>query len=369
MPEDDQAMELRFCGLRPQPTPVLPEGMNLDRARAIVRTRSKWANGTVLHYYFFDKDTDGEQVRFSDGSTRFVSWVGAQPQREVVRRAFAAWQELGIGLRFEEVPDRAQSELRIGFMDGDGSWSYVGRDVVLHAGVNDRTMNFGWDLTENDYGMTTALHEIGHTIGMPHEHQNPFAGIEWDEAKVYATLSGPPNFWDRQTIFHNVLRKLTTDEVTGSAWDPDSIMQYRFGPGLIRQPARYSAGVRPPGVLSALDKEYVRRWYPPLATEAPPTLEHMKTTQLELTAGQQADFLITPPANGTYKIGTFGGCDAVLVLFEEVDGQPVYLAGDDDSGTDLNALIEAKLLQGRRYLVRLRLYYSWSFGGVGLMYW
>ncbi|MCO1577392.1 M12 family metallopeptidase [Crossiella sp. SN42] len=368
MPEEDNAIEFRYCGLRPQPEPSMPEGLNLERVRAIVRTRSKWANGTVLHYYFFDRDTDGEQVRLSDGSTRFVSWVGAQEQREVVRRAFATWQELGIGLRFEEVPDRAQSELRIGFMDGDGSWSYVGRDVVLHAGVNDRTMNFGWDLTADDYGMTTALHEIGHTIGMPHEHQNPFAGIEWDEAKVYQSLSGPPNFWDRQTIFHNILRKLATDEVTGSAWDPDSIMHYGFGPGLIRQPAQYAGGIRPPGVLSPVDKEFVRKWYP-APTGEPAALEHLKTVQLELTAGQQADFVITPPATAKYQIGTFGGSDSVLVLFEEVDGQPVYLAGDDDSGTDLNALIEAKLLQGRRYLVRLRLYYSWSFGGVGLMYW
>ncbi|MBP2473032.1 hypothetical protein JOF53_001904 [Crossiella equi] len=361
--------EVRYCGLRPAATPALPEGLNPERARAIVRTRSKWANGTVLHYYFFDRDTDGEQVRLTDGSTRFVSWVGGEDQREAVRTAFRTWQELGIGLRFEQVPDRAQSEIRIGFMDGDGSWSYVGRDVVLHAGQNDRTMNFGWSLTEDDYGMTTALHEIGHTLGMPHEHQNPFAGIVWDEQKVYDTLSRPPNSWSRETIFHNVLRKLTSDEVTGSAWDPDSIMQYSFGPGLIRQPAQYAAGLRPPGVLSPVDKEFMVKWYPPPATAEPPVLEPLKTVQLDLAAGQQVDFLLTPPATRKYQIGTFGGCDAVLVLFEEVDGQPVYLAGDDDSGTDLNALIEAKLLQGRRYLVRLRLYYSWSSGGVGLMYW
>ena len=26
----------------------------------------------------------------------------------------------------------------------------------------------------------TALHGIGHTLGLPHEHQNPNAGIVWD---------------------------------------------------------------------------------------------------------------------------------------------------------------------------------------------
>ena len=50
-------------------------------------------------------------------------------------------------------------------------------------------MNFGWDLTPLGRS-TTALHEIGHTLGMPHEHQNPFAGIAWDEETVYATSAG-----------------------------------------------------------------------------------------------------------------------------------------------------------------------------------
>ena len=31
-------------------------------------------------------------------------------------------------------------------------------------------MNFGWDLTQPGE-IDTALHEIGHTIGFPHEHQ------------------------------------------------------------------------------------------------------------------------------------------------------------------------------------------------------
>ena len=53
-------------------------------------------------------------------------------------------------------------------------------------------MNFGWDLTQPGE-IDTAIHEIGHTLGFPHEHQNPHAGIVWDEEAVYAALAQPPN--------------------------------------------------------------------------------------------------------------------------------------------------------------------------------
>jgi hypothetical protein len=234
--------------------------------------------------------------------------------------------------------------------------------------MNARTMNFGWDLTTT-HGRTTALHEIGHTLGMPHEHQNPFAGIMWDEPKVYEFLGGPPNNWDRAKTFHNVLRKLDPAEVQGSTWDPDSVMEYRFPAGLILQPEQYRGGISPPGSISALDSEFVRQWYPPTDPAGPPTLEPFQSVALDLAAGEQADFTLTPPGTREYQLGTFGASDVVLVLFEEVEGELRFVAGDDDSGEDRNALLTAKLFQGRRYVARLRMYYSWQSGTTAIMYW
>ena len=252
---------VRYCNLPPRPAPVLPPGIDLGRARAIIVGRSMWVNGTVLHYYFFDRDTDGSTVRFSDGTTQFVSWVGAAAQQDAVRSAFEEWKDLGIGLEFREVDDRAEAEVRIGFQDQyDGSWSYIGRDVLAQP-MNARTMNFGWDLT-TEYGRTTALHEIGHTLGMPHEHQNPFTGIVWDEPAVYTYFGGEPNNWDRDTTFHNVLRKLSNSEVEGSSWDPDSIMEYWFPEGLILEPPQYRVGLTPAGTLS----ERRQRVHPPVVS-------------------------------------------------------------------------------------------------------
>lgn len=356
------------CGLTPEPPPVLPD-LGGDHLRAIIDGRAIWVNGTVLRYYFFDGASDGSYLTRSDGTQQWVSWVGAEDQRAVVRAAFAEWDALGIGLDFREVEDRSEAELRIGFQQGAGSWvTRLGR-LVLSEAATQRTMNFGWDLRA-PYGRTTALHEIGHALGMPHEHQNPFSGIEWDVDEVVAYLGGPPNNWDRATIDYNVLRKLSPSEVRGSVWDPDSVMQYAFPPGLILKPERYrTQALQPPGTLSPLDRQWILQWYPPMAPQDPPKLVPFVSHSLMLAPRQQADFLVEPPATRRYRIGTFGQNDVVLTMFEEIGGGPRFLAGDDDSGEDRNALIDVKLFQGRRYVVRVRMYYPSASGQTAVMYW
>jgi hypothetical protein len=334
-----------YCALPPQPVRELPADMHPGRVRAIVNGSKKWTNRTVLHYWFFD---------------------GPEEQIDAVRGAFQEWKDLGLGLEFVEVSAAAEAEVRIAFED-DGSWSYVGKDVLDEAATKP-TMNFGWDLTD-DFGHTTALHEIGHTLGLPHEHQNPFAGIVWDEEAVYADLGGPPNNWDRPTVFNNVLRKLSRNEVDGSSWDPNSVMEYEFGPGLIKEPQQYGLnGVHPAGGLSDFDKEWVLKWYPGDAPEPAP-LAAFESRPLTLKDGEQADLAIVPDATREYDIGTFGATDTVMVLFEEIDGEPRYVAGTDDSGTDDNGRLKVKLFEQRRYILRLRLYWAGGSGATAVMYW
>jgi hypothetical protein len=348
----------------------LPPGLSADRVRAILQNRTKWVNGTTLRYYFFNQQTDGENVTLANGSTRWVPWTTTDAERKVVRDAFRMWKDVGIGLEFKEVDSRDEAEVRIGFMRGDGAWSYVGRDVIdLGIGRDQRTMNFGWDLTRSGE-IDTALHEIGHTIGLPHEHQNPFAGIVWDEEAVYAALAAPPNEWDRDTTFWNILRKIPASEVTGSNWDPNSIMHYPFEPGLIKEPAQYrTAGISPAGGLSDLDKTYVKRFYPPLSGSDLNELRPFQSVSLSLDPGEQRNFTIAPTATRYYEIRTFGMSDTVIVLFEDVNGELRYRAGDDDSGEDRNAYLRVRLYKGRKYVLRVRLYYADRGGETAVMLW
>jgi hypothetical protein len=98
------------------------------------------------------------------------------------------------------------------------------------------------------------------------------------------------------------------------------------------------------------------------------TLQPFHPAVVDLAAGQQMDYAIKPSASRKYTIETKGPSDATLVLFEEVNGTPGFLVGDDDSGEDRNARISYKLFAGRSYIARLRLVHPGPSGKTALMF-
>ncbi len=367
----DEKENFSYCALpNVAPREFTPD-VNPDRAEIIIVLDRKWVSGTVLSYYFFNKATDGRNVILLNGTTELRKWTTTEAEKDVVRRAFKVWEDQGIGVSFKEIDTRDEAEVRIGFMRGDGAWSYIGRDIIdIVPGPDERTMNFGWDLTRSPREIDTAVHEIGHTLGFPHEHQNPNAGIVWDEEAVYTALAKPPNSWDRNKTFFNILRKIEPDTVQGSSWDPDSIMEYSFPPGLIKDPEQYKLqGIRPAGGLSARDKTWVKTFYPPLDPPQDVQLEVSQSVKLSLGAGEQRSFRIKPQATREYNLQTFGASDTVMVLFEKVNGELRFLAGDDDSGEERNAHITTKLRKDQEYVLRIRLYYADKTGETAVMLW
>lgn len=350
-PPSDEARG--YCQLPPVPPRTFGPHVSPYRARLIRYMEKKWVNGTLLRFAFFESG----------------AYAAGNDQKDVVREGFEVWRRTGSGIRFEEVQDLSEAEIRIGFLQGDGAWSYVGRDVIDFPGQGERTMNFGWDLRADPRGVDVPVHEIGHTLGFPHEHQNPFAGIVWDEQAVYDFFAGPPNNWDRETTFYNVLRKLPPGEVEGSRWDPDSVMHYAFPAGLIDQPAEYRDGLQPAGGLSEYDIEQVRLFYPPLDKPSLPELKPFRLEYLSLAPAEQKSWVIQPAATRNYTLQTFGETDTVMVLFNEQNGELKYVAGDDDSGTDFNARIQVRLYQGQRYILRIRMYLDFAAGESAVMLW
>jgi hypothetical protein len=351
----DAVSQSRYCSVPQQPPREFGADVSVNRAAAILTVSKKWVNGTNLHYYLFSSGAYG----------------GDESQQNVVREAFEIWKNLGIGLIFTEVSDISDSELRIGFRRGDGSWSYVGRDN-LSIGQSERTMNFGWNINvPGSNGLDTALHEIGHALGFNHEHQNPNAGIVWDKEAVYDYFERtqmPP--WDKATTDFNILNKLDPRTVDGSDWDPNSIMHYAFDAGLIREPSQYRNGLNPGLGLSAKDIEVVKHFYPDRSVASVvPELKVAESQRLNIEAGEQKDFNILPTETRTYHIETFGQSDTVIVLFEEENGEFRFVAGDDDSGMIRNSKLEVRLIKDHKYQLRIRLFYSFAVGSAIVMMW
>jgi hypothetical protein len=127
----NQAKEAQnFCALPKVPPRTFDPSVSPERARLIRSIAKKWVNGTKLRYYFFESGPNS----------------GGNEQKEIVRQGFEVWKKVGIGIKFEEVRNISEAEIRIGFVQGDGAWSYVGRDTIDIPKQGERTMNFGWDL-------------------------------------------------------------------------------------------------------------------------------------------------------------------------------------------------------------------------------
>lgn len=119
-----------------------------------------------------------------------------------------------------------------------------------------------------------------------------------------------------------------------------------------------------------MDKQVVRQFYPPGGGAVMGSDLRVGESQfLNIAPGEQKDLLFTAPENRTYTFQTFGDSDTVMVLFEEDGPQLHYIAGDDDSGFSRNALIRVRLIDGRRFRLKIRLYYATASGHPSVMVW
>jgi hypothetical protein len=312
-----------------------PMRMLRGRARAIAIAGRQWVNGSTI------------QIRMNGGS---------QADRDAVQKFAPKWTEhANLHLKFTDDP---RAEIRVTFDEDDGAWSYIGLDnkgIPLHAA----TLNLGW------VDEPVILHEFGHMIGLAHEHSSPAGGIEWNEEAVIKDLSGPPNFWDVDTIRHNVLNKYKVDQIRGTEFDKHSIMLYAF-------PAAWTKNM--PGTsenkdLSELDKAFVR------SAEMYPRMEKPENRAVDLhvqattdaaigKAGEEDLFRFQVKKPGVHVVETQGSTDVVMSLFGP-NSMTRLVATDDDSGEARNARIQATLGEGD-YFVRIIHFDPQSTGQYGI---
>ncbi len=304
----------------PTPAGAMRTIVRNGRTRAIMPKGKRWATGSKLG------------IRFLGGTSQ---------QQDAVVNVAGEWEKYAnVRLDFNEAPD---AEIRISFQD-DGAWSYVGTDnldIPRHAA----TMNFGF------MGDGTILHEFGHALGLAHEHQSPSGGMQWNEQAVIASLSGPPNNWDLNTIRHNVLQKYSVDQINGTDFDKDSIMLYAFPAGWTTN----GVATHENEVLSETDKTFIGSVYPKddAAEVVSLTVSNVSLVSASIKeSGEEDLFSFDADSVGDYVVETRGNTDVMMKLFGP-DSRTNLIAEDDDSGESRNARIQVELARGK-YLVQVR---------------
>jgi hypothetical protein len=208
-------------------------------ARMALVNLKKWESGHTLRCRFLDGD---------------------DLQRGKLKGKAQIWQDFA-NIKIVFVDD-ADAEVRISFQADSGSWSAVGNDCLVsdYFPTYQPTMNFGWlrDDTPDEEYERVGVHEFGHALGCIHEHQSPNEDLQWNVDAVYEAFSGPPNFWSKEDIDHNILQKYSPEGISATRFDPKSIMLYQFDGSLFKD----GNGTPLNTHLSDDDKKMIAEMYP-----------------------------------------------------------------------------------------------------------
>jgi hypothetical protein len=205
-----------------------------------------------------------------------VSFMGgAQELRQFFVETARDWMEAangGVVFDFGAAPGYRDhrplrpAQIRIAF-EPAGNWSYIGIDSALKNGAS---LNIG-DAAGRDLKHLrkealrgVILHELGHALGLQHEHQSPESSCaqEFDWEKVYASLGGPPNNWSKPQVDHNLRPLMQEPRRRVTEYDPKSIMHYALPAHLFKAGVKSKCFIERNTVLSDGDRAIIRAAYP-----------------------------------------------------------------------------------------------------------
>jgi len=322
-----------FCQQSPCLSDHLSKSYESDKAlsQGVFEQSSKWLPGQTIIVSFLDRN------QYLEGK---------------VKEYVKLWSnECDINFEFTDQPN---ADIRIRFVEGAGSWSFVGKTSLhrscrifsenghvqtsAYEGTDGASMNFGWLTirTPEEEIRRVILHEFGHALGLLHEHQNASSPIVWNipvALNYYVNELG----WSKEMFYEDIVRKYGDEsEYSNKKYDRFSVMHYYV-------PAQFTKNGDSVGWntnLSQGDKEIIREMYPRTIR----SLERFQFTNIE------TKFDVERERNGVVRRGMI-----IKVSFEVANGRGInhrltaYF--QDDSGNALEDRNGIYATQGNKVAV------------------
>jgi serralysin len=219
--------------------------------------------------------------------TCFVA--GTSGQRRLFTEAAREWtQHANIGFDFGRAPayrtcpDLApRPPIRVRFANGTstsrvGTKAYDALELDTTVQISPADQLTGRSYSDAQLKIV-MLHEIGHVLGLPHEHQHPdskcMENFSWPVlcSKVEQLKTGP-RIAIAAYAMQNFAPRIGHPGIKPTPYDPVSIMHYRFSGAFVKNQSGQCGGTVPFG-LSAGDKRRIAGLYPRARVDQEKSLE------------------------------------------------------------------------------------------------
>lgn len=240
---------------------------------------------------------------WSAGSTLTGCFYDGEPKLKAFFAKVAQEWLPGLSLRmdFGREPNfrdcNGPADIRISFSQKNGNWSFVGADslrpevVKNGASLNIETDGIPFDKLNRIRLRETILHEMGHALGLVHEHQSPEAHcgneLNWPKVYDYYKRLG----WDENKVKTNFAQYYRDQRLRTTRYDRKSIMHYSLPEWMFKNGTKAQCYVPQPTEISKLDRTIVASAYPATAAQQNKNLQELARSAGSAMANLDLDTL------------------------------------------------------------------------------